>query len=359
MKKHFIVGLLIIIASLFSQFEITKHKAFPSLGTGVMINAERFTGNMLTNISVPYGSYQFEGKTNEKSMYYVYVDGGFKMNKMSPSDDLPLAEQPGSTNDSFAYNMGLAVNPKVKYFMRDSTFATVELPFHFISRQEHSETSLEDELMVTSDMVFSVASTFGFDNRDIEFHILSPWDKFEEGIAGYGFIKKDLLKSYTNPDTQNSDKINRQEFLFGAEGCYSYLLEDLRLLVKPTMRYEMQLSSEAYEYWWLSGSVFAAWDYSKKININGSFGFKHGNSGFGIETPLSTDDLSGDTSWFMLEAEINYYVKPELNIFFGFEGESLLFADQYYDGENEWQRNASELNVRFGATYQLNFVNEY
>ena len=77
MKKHFVLALLLVAFSLFSQFEITKHKGFVSAGTGYMINAERFTGNSLTNIAIPYGSYQLEGKTDEKSMYYIYADGGF------------------------------------------------------------------------------------------------------------------------------------------------------------------------------------------------------------------------------------------------------------------------------------------
>lgn len=357
MKRHFFIILLIVVASLFSQFEITKHKAFPSLGTGVLFNAERFTGNTLTNISIPYGSYQLEGKTNEKAMYYIYADGGFKMYKMSPSDDLPINEKPGLTDEAFAYDMSVKINPFTKYFMKDSTFITFGLPFHFISRQEHSEV-LEDELMVTSDMRLSVTSTFGYDDRDIEFHILSPWDNFEEGIAAYGFFSKDLLKSYTNNDTKNSDPINQQEFIFGVEGCYSYLLENMKLLVKPVLRYEKQMNEDAFEFWWITGKVFAAWDYTKKINVNGTLGMKYGTTG---ETDEDIDyiprnNLAGNTTWFMINGEINYYLKPEINLFFGFEGESLLFAIQEQD---EWQRNASELNIKLGATYKLNFVDEY
>jgi hypothetical protein len=140
MKKYSIVAIIVLTLSLFSQFEITKHKAFPSVVSGLMINAERFTGNTLTNISIPYGVYQLEGKTNEKAMYYLYVDGGFKMNKLTPSDELPENEQPGSTNDAFAYDMKAKVNPYVKYFMKDSTFITIGLPFQFISKQEYSDT---------------------------------------------------------------------------------------------------------------------------------------------------------------------------------------------------------------------------
>ena len=148
------------------------------------------------------------------------------------------------------------------------------------------------------------------------------------------------------------------ENVFGVEGCYSYLLEDYKLLLKPIVSFEMQFNSDTDEYQWYTGKVFAAWDYSKKINVNGSLGMKFGKTGETEEDVdyIAKNNLADNTTWFMIEAEVNYYVKPELNIFFGFKGESLLFAIQEQD---EWQRNASELNIRFGATYQLNFVNEY
>lgn len=358
MKKYLIVAVIILSFNLFSQFEITKHKGYASAGSGFMINAERMTGNSLTNIAIPYGSYRFEGKTNEKALYYVYADGGFRMNKFSPVDDSHPATPSGSTDDSFAYDMNLHVNPMAKYFMKDSTFVTIGLPFYFISKQIESVTRPEDDMMITSDMQLDITATFGYDTRDIEFHVLSPWDNFEEGIAAYGFFSKGLLKSYTDWDTRPGSPLNQPAFIFGAEGCYSYLLEDFKLLVKPIIRYEQQLNDETYQYWWLSSNVFAAWDYSKKINVNGSVGMKFGDTG---ETEEYIDydpinNLAGNTTWFMIEAEVNYYVKPELNVFFGFEGESLLFANQEM---GDWQRNASELNIRLGATYQLNFVNEY
>ncbi|MCK4978975.1 MAG: hypothetical protein KAS62_01195, partial [Candidatus Delongbacteria bacterium] len=183
MKKHFIITLLIIAISLFSQFEITKHKVYPSIGTGYLINAERFTGNSLTNIAIPYGSYKLEGKTDEKSMYYLYANAGFSINKFSSADELPITELPSSsTNESFAYNMELFVNPMIKYFMKDSTFATIGLPFSFVSKQVDPLAD-ETDMVISSDLQFNITSVFGYDTRDIEFHILSPWDKFEEGMA--------------------------------------------------------------------------------------------------------------------------------------------------------------------------------
>ncbi|MCK4980610.1 MAG: hypothetical protein KAS62_09445 [Candidatus Delongbacteria bacterium] len=356
MKKHFVITLLVITISLFSQFEITKHKVYPSIGTGYMINAERFTGNSLMNIAIPYGSYKLEGRTDEKSMYYLYANGGFCMNKFASADELPIGELPGSsTNDSFAYNMELFVNPMIKYFMKDSTFATIGLPFSFVSKPIDLSPD-EADMVISSDLQFNITSAFGYDTRDIEFHILSPWDKFEEGMAAYGFLNYGLFKHYTYSGiTDEQDKLlSEAENIFGIEGCYSYLLEDQKLLLKPIARYEMQFNDVIDEYWWFTTKVFAAWDYTKKINVNGTVGIKYGDAG--KEKIILRNHLEGGTTWFMIETEINYYIKPELKVFFGFEGESLLFAIQEDD---DWQRNASELNIRLGATYQLNFVNEY
>ncbi|MBN2789415.1 MAG: hypothetical protein JXR69_04445, partial [Candidatus Delongbacteria bacterium] len=267
MKKYIVISVFVFAFSLFSQFEITKHKGYASAGTGYLLNAERFTGNSLTNIAIPYGSYRLEGKTDEKSMYYLYADGGFKMKKFSSSDELPVNEIPsGSTNESFAYDMNLQVNPMIKYFMKDSTFITFGLPFYFVSKQGYSVT--RDDMMITSDMQLDVTSTFGYDTRDIEFHLLSPWDKFEEGIAAYGFFSKGLLKSYTDRDTKPESPLNQTQFIIGVEGCYSYLLEQYKLLLKPIVRYEQQLNDETYKYQWYTAKVFAAWDYTKKINFN-------------------------------------------------------------------------------------------
>ena len=360
MKKHFVIALLLVAISLFSQFEITKHKGFTSVGSGFMLNAERFTGNSLTNIAIPYGSYRLEGKTDEKSLYYIYADGGLSINKFAPSEELPTLELPsGSTNESFAYDMGLFVNPMIKYFMKDSTFATIGFPFSFVSKQVDPHGNDED-MVISSDLQFHITGVFGYDTRDIEFHILSPWDKFEEGIAAFGFINYGLFKHYTYSGItpEEDERLSAAESVFGVEGCYSYLLEDFKLLLKPVVRYEMQFNDATYEYQWFTGKVFAAWDYSRKINVNGTVGIKFGDTGekeedFNYEP---RNNLIGNTTWFMIEAEVNYYVRPELNIFFGFEGESLLFAVQEQD---DWQRNASELNIRLGATYQINFVNEY
>ncbi len=356
MKKRFIVTLLVIVISLFSQFEITKHKGYPSIGTGYMINAERFTGNSLMNIAIPYGSYQLEGRTDEKSMYYLYADGGFSMNKFASADELPVGELPSSsTNESFAYDMSLFVNPMIKYFMKDSTFATIGLPFSFVSKSIDISSD-ETDMVISSDLRFNITAEFGWDIRDIEFHMLSPWDQFEEGMAAYGFIKYGLFKHYTYSGiTPAEDKrLSEPENIFGVEGCYSYLLEEPTLLLKPIVRYEMQFNDAIAEYWWFTTKVFAAWDYTRNINVNGTIGFKYGDTG--EEMIIPRNNLSDTTTWFMIEAEVNYYIKPELNVFFGFEGESLLFAVQELD---DWQRNASELNIRLGATYQLNFVNEY
>ncbi|MDA3886124.1 MAG: hypothetical protein PF638_11080 [Candidatus Delongbacteria bacterium] len=370
MKKHFVIALLLVAISLFSQFEITKNEGFISAGTGYMINAERFTGNSLTNIAIPYGSYQLEGKTDEKSIYYVYADGGLNMNSFSESDELPENETPFySTDDSFAYDLGLFVNPMIKYFMKDSTFTTVGLPFSFVSKSidpnsfsyiDPTPQATSEDTAISSDLQLAATAVFGYDTRDIEFHVLSPWDKFEEGMAAYGFIKYGLFKHYTfsgMTETQE-DKLSAPEHVFGIEGCYSYLMEDYKLLVKPIASFEMQFNDATDQYQWYTGKVFAAWDYSKKINVNGTLGMKFGTTGESEDDDYynAKDNLAGNTTWFMINAEVNYYVKPELNIFFGFEGESLLFAVQ---DDDEWQRNASELNIRFGATYQLNFVNEY
>ena len=358
MKKYFVIVLFLTVVSLFSQFELTKHKGFVSAGSGYMMNAERFTGNSLTNIAIPYGSYRLEGKTDDKSMYYLYADGGFSMSKFSSADELSDTELPiGSTNESFGYDLGLFVNPMIKYFMKDSTFATIGLPFSFVSKQIDPLGGDED-MVISSDLQFAATAVFGYDTRDIEFHVLSPWDQFEEGIAASGFINYGLFKHYTYTGISDADDelLSQSEILLGVEGCYSYLLEDYKLLLKPVVRYEMQLNDAIDEYWWLTTNVFTAWDYSKKINVNGALGFKYGDTGEEKTVLNERNNLSGGTSWFMIEAEVNYYVKPELNIFFGFKGESLLFAVQEDD---DWQRNASELNIRFGATYQLNFVNEY
>ncbi|MCK5760205.1 MAG: hypothetical protein KAH33_02860 [Candidatus Delongbacteria bacterium] len=356
MKKHFIITLLIIAISLFSQFEITKHKVYPSIGTGYMINAERFTGNSLMNIAIPYGSYKLEGRTDEKSIYYLHANGGFGINKFASADELPMSEVPsGSTNDSFAFDMGLFVNPMIKYFMKDSTFATIGLPFSFVSKPVDLSSD-ETDMVISSDLQFNITGEFGYDTRDIEFHMLSPWDQFEEGMAAYGFIKYGLFKHYTYATiSKEQDKyLSEVENIFGVEGCYSYLLEEPTLLLKPIVRYEMQFNDAIAEYWWFTTKVFAAWDYTRKINVNGTIGMKFGDTGEEMDIPRN--HLSGTTTWFMIETEINYYIKPELHVFFGFEGESLLFAIQE---ENDWQRNASELNIKLGATYQLNFVNEY
>lgn len=358
MKKHLVVAILLVAISLFSQFEITKHKGFVSAGTGYMLNAERFTGNSLTNIAIPYGSYRLEGKTDEKSLYYIYADGGFSMNKFSSADELPDMELPGgSTNESFGYNLGLFVNPMIKYFMKDSTFVTIGLPFSFVSKQVDPLAD-ETDMVISSDLQFAATGVFGYDTRDIEFHVLSPWDKFEEGIAAYGFLNYGLFKHYTYSGiTDEQDALlSEVENVFGVEGCYSYLLEDYKLLLKPILRFEMQFNDAIDQYQWYTGKVFAAWDYSKKINVNGTLGMKFGDTGEELTEDNARNNLSGNTTWFMIEAEVNYYVKPELNIFFGFEGESLLFAVQ--EG-GEWQRNASELNIKLGATYQINLVNEY
>jgi hypothetical protein len=238
-------------------------------------------------------------------------------------------EAPDPT-DVFGSNMYLSINPMVKAYLPNSLFVKVGLPFDYISMTPQ----VEDADAVAANGM-NMWANFGFDNREIEKHGLTPWDKFEKGMAFYGKYQMGLMYSWDGTDVEDLPSY------FGVEGCYAHYMENM--MFKPYLSYEMQLNEDAgFKDSWLDIGVIFAKDFSEQFNLEANLNFEM--------WMLEDADLAGmaEDSYNTLNigAQANYYVMPELNVYGLFNTEMDLTTE---DAEPVYV-------FGLGAVYTLNFI---
>jgi len=242
---------------------------------------------------VPGVDYQFEAKPNDMFKLYLYAGLAYDMYKSTVDGDAPV------NGDCFGSDLSFYVNPKAKVYLPNSLFAKVELPYGYVSATDQDE---DAEAIAMSGMDATISG--GFDNREIEMHMLTPWDKFEKGMAFYAFYDMGVMASY------DGDTIDDLESFFGVEGCYAYQMENM--MIKPYVNYKMQLNEDAgFKDSWMNIGLMFAKDFNEQMNLEAGLNF-----GMWM---LEDADLAGypedSYNYLNVDAQFNYYVMPELDVF--------------------------------------------
>lgn len=283
------IAMMIATIAVFAQMEITKNK---------LILGGEFDYWMTTtdpsqegmSFTIPGAMYQFETKPNDMFKLYLHGMVAYQMYKNTVDGE---AADPF---DVFGSNLYLSLDPMVKAYLPNNLFVKVGLPFDYISMTPQVEDA--DAIGV---QMLDMWAEFGFDNREIEIHGLTPWDKFEKGMAFYGVYEMGIMASVDGTDAEELPSY------FGIKGCYAHYAD--AMMIKPYLSYKMGMNDKIDENGYFNIGARFVKDLNEQMNIDAGLDF-------GMKMLPEKDDADNDAyNTLVLDAQFNYYVMPELNVY--------------------------------------------
>jgi len=294
MKKIMTIAMMVAAMAAFSQMQITKNKVMGEAGLGYGMTTVDAGGEDVTAATmgflVPGVDYQFEAKPNDMFKLYLYAGLGYMMEKTTVDGET------ADGADCYASDLNFYLNPMVKGYFANNLFAKLALPYNYDSVTPQIEDA--DAVAITS---MNMILSGGFDNREIEMHALTPWDKFEKGMAFYGIYDMGIMGTYDGEDAEELASY------FGVAGYYAHMMDNM--MVKPYLMYKMGMNDKIDENGYFNIGLQFAKDFNEKMNLDAGLDF-------GM-TMLPEEDLAGNDAYNELdvEAQLNYYVMPELDIY--------------------------------------------
>jgi hypothetical protein len=172
MRKIMIIAMMLATMAAFAELNITKNKVMGEAGFGYGMTTVKDSVDVdyaTMGFLVPGVDYQFEGKLSEMFKLYLYAGLAYDMHKTTMDGESP------APFDVYASDLSFYLNPMVKGYFANNLFAKLALPYNYVSITEQHEDA-EAYSVTGMNMILSG----GFDNREIEMHALTPWDKFEK-----------------------------------------------------------------------------------------------------------------------------------------------------------------------------------
>jgi len=317
--------MMLLTAAAFSQLQITKNKvmgeaAFNYIMSTVTVAGEDYDYAQM-GFKVPGVDYQLEAKPNEMFKLYLYAGLAYDMSKYTVDGDAP------ANGDCYASDLSFYLNPMVKGYFQNNLFAKLALPYNYNSVTDQNEDA--DAIAITNmDMILSG----GFDNREIEMHALTPWDKFEKGMAFYGFYDMGMMATY---DGDDADELASY---FGVAGYYAHMMDNM--MVKPYLVFKMGMNDKIDENKYFNIGLDFAKDFNEQMNVEA-------NLDFGM-CMLPDEDAAGEDTYNTLsvDARMNYYVMPELDVYAGLG----TLMDLTTEDANPYY------GIEIGAIYTMNLL---
>ncbi|MDA3886726.1 MAG: hypothetical protein PF638_14125 [Candidatus Delongbacteria bacterium] len=299
MKKFLTLAVILLLAASYSM-DITKHKveagADFSMGSySAFYDMWAYDADIqVMNFTVPAVMYKFEAKPSD--MFKLYLHGGL----MYIMSQYTVDGETEATKDCYASALGIQLEPMGKFYLPNNLFVKVGLPFGYASMTDQDEDA-DAKPYMNLDMF----ANFGFDNREIDMHGLTPWNLFEKGMAFYGVFNMGVMESVDGDDTEELP------MYFGVEGCYAYYAD--AMMVKPYLKYTYQLNE---------GSDTEPLAKDTKVNIGVDF-VKDFNEKFNLQAGLDFEieeleesrNDEGMYNYLMIDAVASYYVIPELDVY--------------------------------------------
>ena len=323
MKKIMTIAMMVVAMAAFSQMQIGKNKLMAGAGLGYdMTTVTDMAGDDVSasamTLYVPEVNYQFEAKPNDMFKLYLYAGLGYQMESFTVD---------GESADESAKTMDLYLNPMVKGYFANNLFAKIALPYNYMS---YTAPIADAEAVALTGMNMILSG--GFDNREIEIHALTPWNNFEKGMAFYGIYDMGIMASYDGTAAEELASY------FGVAGYYAHMMENM--MVKPYLMYKMGMNDLVDESSYLDLGLIFAKDFNEKMNMEAGLNFN-------MHMLPEADALDNDAyNTLDVDAKVNYYVMPELDVFGGFGVNMDLTTE-----------DANPIySILVGAEYTLNFV---
>lgn len=266
-----------------------------------------------TDIKMPAVDYKYESDISDFVRLYFYSGMGYEAvrsvwdgeHRTDPADNLQ------HRTDTFSNEIYMYIDPKVKLHLTNGLFLKAALPFEY---SEFTPQRYEGGKRADSYGVFGLemVAEFGFDNRIIEKHLLSPWNNFEEGISVLGFFRPGITASV---DGESADDLPAY---IGMEACYSELLNNDDM-IKAYLTHSYQNNEDAgYKNTWITFGALYSRDFSRVINLESDIHITVDEREISDKyDPADPDDDIG-TYWYIdASSKIHYYKIPELDAYFG------------------------------------------
>ncbi len=308
MRKLMTIAMMVAAMAAFSQMQITKNKVLGGAAFGyLMTTVEDAAGDDVTDATtafqIPAVDYLLEAKPNDMFKLYLYGGIGYYMAKNTVDGDTP------PNGDCYASDLSFYLNPMAKGYFANNLFAKLALPYNYDSVTGQDE---DADALAESSLDFVLSG--GFDNREIEMHGLTPWDKFEKGMAFYAVYDMGVMGSfdYIDPvtgDTETEDDPELPSY-FGVEGFYAHMM-DGNMMLKPYLTYKMGMNEDADPDSYMNIGVEFAKDFNEQMNLEAGLNF-------GMWMLDDADAVGSDEdsyNYLDVDAQFNYYVMPELDVY--------------------------------------------
>lgn len=295
-----------------------------------------------TGFIIPKLDYKYEIKPNSFFRLYFYSGSGYQAvrsvwdgeHRTDPADNLE------HRTDTFSHDIFFYINPMVKLYFPINMFVKSGLAYKYSEfRKQFYEAD------AYGIMSFDMKSDIGFDNRNIEMSLLTPWGKFEEGIALFGVFKQILM---TSTDGESPDDL---PIYLGLEVHFAKLLKNYDM-IKAYYKHDYQISEDAGDRntWITAGAIYAK-DINSGLNFVTDLNVVVDEREFSEKYDISDPDDDVGTFWNVnLSSRLNYYLMNELNLFGGINMGIDLTREEEQLGDYLGNVN---YGIEAGFTYKL------
>lgn len=297
-----------------------------------------------TGFTIPRLDYKYEKMPYNFFRMYLYSGSGYQAvrsvwdreHRTDPEDNLE------HRTDTFSHDVFFYLNPMLKFYFPGSMFIKGGLPFNYSEFRKQFYNADAYGIM-SLDMRLDL----GFDNRNIEMSLLTPWNNFEDGFALFGFFKPNLM---TSSDGKSPEEL---PMYLGMEAYYSKILKS-HDMIKAYFKHSYQINENAADRntWITAGAIYAK-DINSGLNSETDFSFEVDEREFSEKYDIS--DQNDDVGTFFninLRSKLNYYFipVPVLNLFGGVNMSYDLTRDEDQLGD---YMGSVTIGFEAGITYKL------
>lgn len=323
MKKFIVFLVVLLIASSMMGRVVTKHQLDLGCDYDYFLNNGGDSDASSWQITIPEVNYKHECKPASFIKFYLHADLFYYMTKHIYN---------GTTADNMPKTFGFVFSPKIKFYLPNNLYTSLELPFTFTYYNPDI-----DVIDGTNSTDISVNKfVFGSSNQLIEQHLITPWNNFSDGYNAYIWLQKGLYSKVgdAEPVTAGNSPTD-----IGFAVNYAFLNRESNIMFKPLFIIDFGIAPEGHEPMNIDFALEYAQDFTKQFNIN-------------AEAGLNMDKVNSDadiTKSIDFNLTANYYIIPAL----------LIHADYILNLtlENTPDGYSHPMSFGLGLVYRFDFLN--
>lgn len=288
MRRFVILLAVLLIASNMMGRVVTKHQLDLGCDFDYFQNNGGDSDASSWQITIPEVNYKHECKPADFIKFYLHADLFYYMTKYTYD---------GTTADNMPKTFGFVFSPKIKFYLPNNLYTSLELPFTFTNYNPDTE-----DIDGTNSTDLSVNKfVFGMSNQLIEQHLLTPWNKFSDGYNAYIWLQKGLYSKVGDAEAVTAGD-SPTDIGFAVD--YAFLKREMNLMFRPLFIIGFGIAPEGHEPMNIDFALEYAQDFTEQFNINAK-------AGFNLDRVSSDDDMTKSIDF---DVTANYYILPSLLI---------------------------------------------